>query len=112
MPQSGECGRPDCGGNTAHLDKLKQGAKVWNAWRERHRDVTPELSGADLSGAGLAGIDFSKANLARANLTHAKLARADCSQADLVKATLSCAAVEQPSVLPELGPINDQTNRP
>ena len=36
-----------------HLDLLKQGVDTWNAWREKHSDIRPDLSGADLSGANL-----------------------------------------------------------
>lgn len=35
--------------NQEHLAILKQGADAWNLWREKHPEVEPDLSGADLS---------------------------------------------------------------
>jgi hypothetical protein len=33
-----------------HLELLLQGAKAWNAWREKEPSVAPDLSEADLRG--------------------------------------------------------------
>jgi hypothetical protein len=36
--------------NEKHLAILRQGVEAWNAWREDHGDITPQLGGADLRG--------------------------------------------------------------
>ncbi len=59
--------------NPEHLDLLKQGVSVWNAWREENEGVQvdlreADLRGADLRGAKLNGADLSEAILKRANL--------------------------------------------
>ena len=51
-----------------HLDVLKQGAPVWNTWREAHPIIRPDLRDADLS-----GVDLREATLVEANLTNADL---------------------------------------
>src|SRR5437762_1705443 len=66
-----------------HLDKLKQGVEAWNEWREEHRDIQPDLSGANLS-----GVDLSNANLNGADLREAQLKGADLREAQLKGANL------------------------
>ena len=34
--------------NDEHVALLKQGVAGWNGWREKNRDILPDLSGADL----------------------------------------------------------------
>ncbi len=51
--------------NPEHLDLLTQGVEQWNTWRQKHRDVRADLSGANLSGA-----DLSRANLSGALQLH------------------------------------------
>jgi hypothetical protein len=72
-----------------HVEILRQGAKVWNAWREDNAKVRPILSGADLD-----GIDINGANLDIADLDHAKIRGATAKSAtfnetNLYKADLS-----------------------
>lgn len=92
--------------NPEHLAILKQGGEVWNGWRNKNQDVTPDLSGANLKDAvlkeaNLSGVvlflsDLSGANLTRANLIGAELIgtnlrRTNLSGADLSEANLSRA---------------------
>ena len=49
--------------NEEHVEILKQGAKVWNKWREKNRDVSPDLFRANLSKARLNGTNLSGANI-------------------------------------------------
>lgn len=79
--------------NPEHVKLLKQGAKIWNAWREEHRDITPELYRADLSGADfrLDGSDLSHADLRRADLSGAYLKNWRLDFANLFHANL-CGA--------------------
>jgi uncharacterized protein YjbI with pentapeptide repeats len=64
--------------NPDHLNMLQQGVDAWNAWRERNRSITPDLSGANLA----------RAHLSEANLNHAILSAADLSGANLFLAKL------------------------
>lgn len=95
--------------NKEQVEILRQGAKTWNLWRNKHADVkidlnlasladtdfrftnlkNADLSGADLSRADLSGADLSDADLYRANLSNAKIQTADLSRADLRDADLS-----------------------
>ena len=78
--------------NPEHLEIFKQGAEVWNEWRDEHSDLIPDLSEANLVGqsypdedgtvyhdiplgarANLTGYDFSYANLKNACLSDALL---------------------------------------
>jgi TIR domain/Pentapeptide repeats (8 copies) len=64
--------------NPEHLAILKQGPRVWNAWRENNSGVSIDLVGAqlekaDLVAAMLWGVDFTAANLAEASLVAAFL---------------------------------------
>jgi hypothetical protein len=69
--------------NEEHLARLKQGVEAWNQWLWTHRDIRPNLGGADLSGAHLAGVDLGGADLDGVNLNRADLIEADLSSANL-----------------------------
>jgi hypothetical protein len=58
--------------NEEHLALLKQGVEAWNAWREAHAHVTPNLAGAELDGAVLANADLSSANFRMARALSAR----------------------------------------
>jgi len=62
----------------AHVAKLKEGVEVWNRWREENKEITPDLSLANLESANL-----SRANLRHANLEVARLIWADLRDAHL-----------------------------
>jgi len=89
--------------NEEHVAILKQGVEVWNAWREQHPDIRPNLMGLtlkdfNLTGVNLANADLFGATLVRGNLTNANLGNAclrqtifnpiDLSGADLQDANL------------------------
>ena len=42
---------------------LMQGVEVWNKWRDEHRDIQPDLVGANLANADLSGANLKDANL-------------------------------------------------
>lgn len=71
-----------------HLDLLRQGIQVWNAWRRDNSTLLPDLSKADLSGTNLSKVDFFRTNLNGANLTRANLSGANLSRANLYEASL------------------------
>ena len=99
--------------NQEQLEILKQGAEVWNRWREENPDVEIDLSnapliednlaeanlfGANLTGAYLTGAilkwaDLFGADLFGANLSGAVLVKADLGEADLTKADLQRAVL-------------------
>ena len=75
-----------------HLNILKQGADVWNRWREEEFvGRGPDLSGVELTRAELSGANFFKADLSGADLPGASLLQANLSGADLHGAKLSWA---------------------
>ena len=73
----------------AHVDKLKEGAGSWKAWRRDNPDDVPDLFGVDFAGIDVTGMDFRQANLRGADLGSvigllpASLAGADVSGAEL-----------------------------
>jgi hypothetical protein len=80
--------------NPEHLERLKSGVEKWNRWRQRDRDVRPDLreadlTGMDMSGAFLRGAIFSKARMVGVSIARSFLSSADFSFCDLRKADLS-----------------------
>src|SRR5437660_7556141 len=61
----------------------------WNTWREKHPDIQPDLSGADLSRVYARRVNFANTNLSGANLSAAMLPMARFYEADLTQANLS-----------------------
>jgi uncharacterized protein YjbI with pentapeptide repeats len=89
--------------NPEHLEILKQGVKAWNEWRGKHRDIHPDLSGANLCGANLSRVSLRYTNLSNANLSDADLSvanilGADLSDADLRNANLRDANLRDTSL--------------
>src|SRR5262249_42426688 len=74
--------------NDEHVAILKKGVAAWNAWRDEHRSIRPNLLVADLFDANLTGADLSGAELIDAHLIDADLSRADFRGADLTNAHL------------------------
>jgi uncharacterized protein YjbI with pentapeptide repeats len=60
-----------CMADQKHIDRLRRGVKVWNAWRQKYPDLRPDLSGANLLGVRLIGANLSGANFAGADLSGA-----------------------------------------
>jgi hypothetical protein len=86
--------------NKEHLAQLehtrhRQDVKEWNAWREQHSEIRPDLQGADLCKRFLSGINLSGANLSGANLSEADLSSSNLSRADLSRTDLSRAAISR-----------------
>ena len=77
-----------------HVDLLRSGVASWNAWRDAHPDVNPNLIGADLAGVDLRGANLARAMLARADLGGAQLAKATMRSAHLLVANLRGADLE------------------
>jgi uncharacterized protein YjbI with pentapeptide repeats len=79
--------------NQQHYDLLKQGVGVWNAWREKHRDVHADLSdtilgNVSLHHADLSSVDLSDARLGNTDLFNVSLHHANLSGAKLINASL------------------------
>ena len=81
--------------NQEHLEILKQGVAVWNQWRKEHRDVHPDLSGADLADAHLNDARLSFSQLNEARFSDAQLQRAYFVCSDLSYAHCSCALLTE-----------------
>ena len=69
--------------NEEQLALLRQGRKVWNAWRKAHPKIPVDLSHADLSRANLCGVDLHRANLFVALLVNADMRGAFLRDADM-----------------------------
>ena len=69
--------------NEKHIEIIKQGANVWNQWRQDSPNLQPDLSDADLLRSNLCGVDLSYANLQQANFYASDLSSADLRHADL-----------------------------
>jgi hypothetical protein len=85
--------------NPEHLQILKQGAEVWNAWRSEHKDITPDLYRADLTRANLTHVNFWRADLRQVNLSKAHLHGTILHEADLQGANLTDTTGLLPSQL-------------
>ena len=81
-----------------HLDILGRGAWIWNDWREKNPDVTPDLRGAYLREFNLSRFNLRKADLRKAMLMAANLSYADLRGADLSFADLRFAVFQRPEV--------------
>ncbi len=77
--------------NDELLKILRQGAQVWNRWREERPALWMDLHGADLSEADLSQTNLSGAGLSEANLSGAYLSEANLSGAYLGEANLHYA---------------------
>jgi hypothetical protein len=79
--------------NEEHVKILLQGIDIWNAWREKHPEIIPDLSMADLYDADLSDADLSDADLSDAHMNdtifyNTNLRGADLRSADLTRAIL------------------------
>ncbi len=74
--------------NQEHLDIMRQGIKVWNAWRDKNLNIMPDLRYADLRYGVLVHADLRYTDLRGAVLMHASLVDADLVDADLRYADL------------------------
>jgi len=74
-----------------HLAILKQGVEAWNAWRQEHESISPDLSNADLSKAALSGADFTNSNLNHIDLSNTSMNGANFTSVDCQYANLRCS---------------------
>ncbi len=74
--------------NQECLDIIRQGAGVWNQWRNDQGQVYFDLSEADLSNMDLRGIDLNGVYLHLVNLRNADLSGSDLYRAYLSEANL------------------------
>jgi uncharacterized protein YjbI with pentapeptide repeats len=84
--------------NKQHVKLLKEGSKVWNAWREQYPHERPDLSQANLSLANLSDADLSDADLSWANLRGATLCRANLVEVNFSRANLSGARLSEATI--------------
>ncbi len=84
--------------NSLHCKRLREGPQAWNAWREAHSSIIPDLEAIELSpidrqisNAHGVAVNLSRARLMRADLSHASLIGADLRGADFEGASLANA---------------------
>ncbi len=80
--------------NEEHLAILRQGVEAWNAWRERHQEIEPDLRFADLVNAQLDGVRLDGARLILADLANASLIGANLHGASFYGANLHGACFD------------------
>jgi uncharacterized protein YjbI with pentapeptide repeats len=73
---------------------LGEGAAAWNAWREAHPNVAPDLSHLDLSGLDLGGCDLSHCEMVGTSLRDCDLSGTNLSFAILRGAELRSAVFD------------------
>src|ERR1043165_796634 len=118
--------------NPEHVEILKAGAAVWNAWihkrfeelqkKKKFEYVPPwkltraqpadcaDLTGYDFQAADLTGFDFSQTNLNDANLNDAILVNSTFVGASLKKTSLQHAILKHSTFLHTVGDRADFTN--
>lgn len=72
---------------------LKQGADIWNEWREQNPDVKINLCDAELGGSILIDVNLNKAQLIMANLRNTNMSGANLTDANLTMANLNNANI-------------------
>lgn len=78
-----------------HLDILQRGVEIWNRWRNEHREVHPDLRGADFANADLSYARFSFASLENTRFHNARLRHAYFVNASLAQADFSDALLDE-----------------
>jgi len=96
--------------NTDHFERLRQGADLWNQWRNENPDIVPALSQVNLIGTSLVNVNLIGANLIGADLTNAELWGANLSSAKLSRANLICVNLSG-SILIDANLIGADVNR-
>lgn len=81
--------------NDEHAAILRQGVQAWNAWRQAHNGLQPDLSHAELAGFDLSHAKLMWTALYGADLRGALLNNADLFRADLIAARLSGAQLRE-----------------
>jgi uncharacterized protein YjbI with pentapeptide repeats len=78
--------------NQEHLQVLQHGVKRWNKWRQKHPEIRPDLSGAEIpEWAELSGINFSESDLSEVFFIDTKLVEANFFGANLERVSFSLA---------------------
>ena len=81
--------------NQKQVDLLRMGVAVWNAWREKHPGVRPDLREASLRNASLREANLHDADLYKADLRFADLRLANLSSANLRSANIRSADLRE-----------------
>ncbi len=81
--------------NPEHVEKIQEGVKAWNEWRDENPNLAGDLSGADIHDLDLVGANFRQSNLIEANLCRAYVSGANLRQAVLRAANLIRADLRQ-----------------
>lgn len=79
--------------NIQHREILEKGVNYWNEWRNKNRNIIPDLSKSNLFRKRLTGINFSNTNLSNSDLTGCILSLSDLSESNLDSCKLLGAIV-------------------
>jgi hypothetical protein len=82
-----------------HVEMLRQGANVWNAWREDNAPIRPILTGAELDGIDINGANLNGADLDHAKIRGAKAKSATFNETNLYRADLSGTVLADANLL-------------
>lgn len=74
--------------NEEHLEILKKGPEVWNSWREKNPDITPDLTECDLKKKNFAGYNLEKVAFDGSHLEMAKFVKSDLWEASFARCLL------------------------
>jgi Pentapeptide repeats (8 copies) len=77
--------------NPEHVGILKQGAEIWNKWREENPDAQADLRNVTIVESSISGDTVNYVNLSEVNLTGANLSKMDLQAFDFSGADLSRA---------------------
>ena len=77
-----------------HYEKLMEGVKAWNKWRQDELVGRPDFKNAELAEHDLTNVNLSGANLQNAIIIGANLTNANLTGADLTGAHLEGACLE------------------
>ena len=78
--------------NKDHLAILRKDVDAWNEWREKNRDIQPDLIEANLNMANLSRANLSEAYLIGANLEKVK---------NLTREQLEKTKIDEKTILPD-----------
>ncbi|MEM9771952.1 MAG: pentapeptide repeat-containing protein [Cyanobacteria bacterium P01_D01_bin.73] len=85
--------------DAVHIMHLQRGANLWRRWRRDNPDLSPELSGLDLSGVRLGDRPMNHCQLHRGNLRQLQAPASDWTGTNALDSTWDGANLEMATLL-------------
>src|SRR5271156_273877 len=109
MPRLGTAVRGDARmANSDHIAQLTKGVAAWNAWRDEHTNIGPDLHEADLTEANLQGANLKRGGPQRGNARRGESQESEPQQGEPLQRGSSLGRPRrrgpQPSSPPRCGP--------